>query len=77
VVGVEMGEDHRIDVDVVDPLPQLPEDAVAAIDQDRRVVLLHEIARAGASGVLPGGRLAEHGDPHEATLPLCGGHRET
>ena len=62
VIGVEVGEDHRVDLGVVDPLAELPEDAVAAVEQDLRLVGLDQVAAAGAAGVLPGRRLAEHGD---------------
>ena len=36
VVGVEVGDDDRVDLGVVDPLAQLAEHAVAAVEQDRR-----------------------------------------
>jgi hypothetical protein len=62
VVGVEMGDDDRLDVDVVDVLAHLPEDAVAAVQQEARPALLDQVAAAGTAGVLPGRRLAEHRD---------------
>ena len=61
--------DHDgVHVHVVDALAQLREHAVAAVHQDHGVVLLDQVAGAGAAGVLPGRRLAEHGEPHERTL---------
>ena len=45
VVGVEVRDDDGVDVDVVDPLAQLPEHAVAAVDDDRAAVFLDEVAR--------------------------------
>jgi hypothetical protein len=69
VVRVEVRDHDGVHVHVVDPLAQLAEHAVAAIDHDSRAVLLEEIARAGAAGVLPGGRLAEDRQPHGGSLP--------
>jgi hypothetical protein len=64
VVGVQVGDDHRVDVDVVTKSPQLGEHAVAAVDQQARVALLDEVAAARAVGVLPGRRLTQDGDAH-------------
>jgi hypothetical protein len=55
VVRVQVGDDDRVDLRVVAEPPQLGEDAVAAVDQDGRPVLLDEVAGAGAVGVLPRG----------------------
>jgi hypothetical protein len=62
VVGVEVGDDHRIDLGVVDPLAELAEDSVAAVEQHLRLVGLDQIAAASSAGVLPGRRFAQHGD---------------
>ena len=71
VVGVQVRDDDRVDVDVVDEAPQLGEDAVAAVEQQVEAVLLDEVAAAGTIRVLPGRRLAEHGDAHVCeALPL-------
>ena len=58
----------RVEVDVVDPLAQLAEDAVAAVEQDVGLARLDQIAAAGAPGVLPRRRLAEHRDSQAGSL---------
>ena len=65
-----MGQHDAGDVDVVEALAQLGEDAVAAIDEQPRVALLDEVSAAGTARVLPRGRLAEHGDPQSSTRPF-------
>ena len=70
VVGVQVRDDDRVDVDVVAEAAQLGEHAVAAVEQQRRVALLDEVAAAGAVGVLPGRRLAQDRDPQPESLPL-------
>ena len=55
MVGVQMADDDRVDVDVVDVAAQLGEHARAAVEQHGLPAALDEIARAGAVGVLPGG----------------------
>jgi hypothetical protein len=62
VIGVEVGDDHAVHLGVVDPLAELAEDAVAAVEQDLGAIRLDQVAAASPSRVLPGGRLAEHGD---------------
>ena len=47
------------------PLPQS--------SSSRRLAVLDQVAAAGAAGVLPGRRLAEHGEPHRISL-LAAGH---
>jgi NhaP-type Na+/H+ or K+/H+ antiporter len=69
VVGVQVGDDHRVDVDVVAEVAQLGEDAVAAVEEQAGAMLLDEVAAASASGILPGRRLAQHGDPHFSSIP--------
>ena len=49
----------------VDPLAELPEHPVAAVEQHVRVAVLDQVAAAGAAGVLPGRRLPEHRDSQE------------
>jgi hypothetical protein len=68
---VEVGEDHGVELDVVESLAQLPEDAVPAVQQDVRLPSLDQIAAAGPPGVLPRGRLAEHRDSQEVSLIAC------
>ena len=51
VVGVQMADQHRVDVDVVADAAELREDAVAAVEQQREVALLDEVAAACAAGV--------------------------
>ena len=63
MVGVHVGDDHGIDVDVVTEPAQLGEDAVAAVQEDAGALLLHQIAAACPRGVLPGRRLAQHRNP--------------
>ena len=71
VVGVQVRDHDRVDVDVVDEAPQLGEHAVAAVEQQVEAVLLDQVAAAGPVRVLPGRRLAEHGDAHVCeALPL-------
>jgi len=55
VVGVEVGEEDRVDLGVVGVLAELAEDAVPAVEQDLRLVRLDQIAAAGLAGVLPRG----------------------
>ena len=62
VVGVEVRDRDRVDLHVVDPLAQLAEHAVAAVEQQPRAALLDQVAAASAAGVLPGRRLPQHGD---------------
>ena len=64
VVRVEVRDEDRVDVHVVMAAAQLAENSVAAIEHDRRAVLGHEIAAAGATGVLPRGRFSQHGELH-------------
>jgi hypothetical protein len=72
VVRVEVGDHHRVHVHVVDPLAQLAEHAVPAVDHDRGAVFLEQVARAGAAGVLPRRGLAEDGQPHgPGAYPGC------
>ena len=59
---MKMGDEHRVDLGVVDLLPELAEDPVPAVEQDLRPLRLDQISAAGPPGVLPGRRLAEHGD---------------
>ena len=76
VVRVQVGDEHRVDVDVVDDLAQLGEHAVAAVEQQAVALLLDEVSGAGAVGVLPGGRLAQDRDLHcGGTLSAPGGSR--
>jgi hypothetical protein len=72
VVGVQVRDDDRIDVGVVAEAPQLGEDAVAAVEEQARPVLLDEVPAAGADGVLPGRRLAQDRDVQPASLLLRG-----
>ena len=68
VVGVQVREDDRVEVDVVEVQPQLREDAVAAVEQHVDRIRLDQVAAAGSPGVLPGRRLAE--DRHSQPLTL-------
>jgi hypothetical protein len=77
VVGVQVRDDDGVHVDVVDPLAQLAEHAVAAVEQHRRLPLLKQIPRTGAPGVLPGGRLAQDRQSHIATLSGLGRRAES
>ena len=54
VIGVQVADQNGIHVDVVTNAPQLGEHAVAAIEQERAIPLLHQIAAASPAGVLPG-----------------------
>jgi hypothetical protein len=72
MVRVHVGDDHRVDVRVVDLLTQLGEDPVAAVEEDVRLTLAEQVAAAGAAGVLPGRRLTEHRDLH----PRDSNHRK-
>ncbi len=69
VVGVQVGDDHRVHGDVVAVAAQLAEDAAAAVQQDAGPGLLDEISTAGTAGVLPRRRLAEHRDAQAWVLP--------
>jgi hypothetical protein len=53
VIRVQVRDDDRIDVDVIDDGSQLREHAVAAIEQQRGVVLLDQVPATSPSGVLP------------------------
>jgi hypothetical protein len=53
VVGVQVRDDDRVDVDVVDEAPQLGEDAVAAVHQQAESLFLDQVTGAGAVDVLP------------------------
>ena len=64
VVGVQVRDDDRVDVDVVDVAAQLREDPVAAVEHELRAVRLDEVPAARPARVLPRRRLAEDGDPH-------------
>ena len=64
---MEMGEQNRVDVDVVAVLAELREHAIAAIQEQGVAVVLDEVAAASASDVRPSRRFSKHGDPH-ATL---------
>ena len=59
-----------VDVDVVEALAELREDAVSAVHEQPRVALLDEVPAARAARVLPRRRLAEHGDPQRSTGPF-------
>jgi len=54
VVGVQVADQDGVDVDVVTEAPQLREHPVAAVEQQREVPVLHQVAAAGATRVLPG-----------------------
>jgi hypothetical protein len=54
VIGVEVGDDHRVHLGVVEPLTQLAEHPVPAVEQDPGLPLLDQIAAASSAGVLPG-----------------------
>jgi hypothetical protein len=64
VVGVQVRDDDRVDVDVVHELAQLREHAVAAVEQQDRVLLLDEVSAARAAGVRVGRRLPEDRQAH-------------
>ena len=68
VVGVEVTDQHGVDVDVLAEVTELGENAVAAVQQQREAVLLYEVPATRPAGVLPRWRLAKHGDPHAAPL---------
>ena len=54
VVGVQVADQHRVDVHVIAEAPELREHPVAAIEQQHEVVLLHQVSAAGPADVLPG-----------------------
>jgi hypothetical protein len=64
VVRVQVGDEHRVDRVVVAPAAQLGEHAVAAVEEQADALLLDQVSGARAVRVLPGRRLAEHGDLH-------------
>ncbi len=76
MVGVEVGDHDRLDVAVVAAGAELPEDAVAAVEQEctgaRPIAGLDEVAAAGAPRVGPGRRLAEHRELHGYAASGCG-----
>ncbi len=53
VIGVQVRDDDRVDVHVVDEPAQLREDAVAAVEQQAEALFLDQISGAGAVDVLP------------------------
>ena len=68
VIGVEVRDEDRVDVDVVDVLAELREDAVAAIEQELGLAVGDQVPAACAPGVLPRRGLPQHGDPHRNQL---------
>ena len=71
VVRVQVRDHDRVDRGVVGELAQLREHAVAAVQEQAEALVLDEVPRAGAAGVLPGGRFTEDRDPHPCqTLPV-------
>lgn len=69
VVRVQMGDENRVNVEVVAEAPKLGEHAVAAIQQQRLTFLLDQVAAARPVGVLPRGRLAQDRDAHADDPP--------
>ena len=68
VIRMQVGDQHRVDVDVIAMLAQLAEDAVAAVEQQDSLVIVDQVAATGPAGVLPRRQLAQDGEPHSATL---------
>lgn len=56
---MQVGDQDRVDLGVVQVLAELSEHAVAAVEQHVGLARLDQEAAAGAPGVLPGGRLAQ------------------
>ena len=54
VIGVQVGDQHRIDIDVVAVPAQLGEHSVAAVEQQREATLLNQVSAACPGRVLPG-----------------------
>src|SRR5205085_3286009 len=52
VIGVQVTQEDRIDIDVVDVTTKLGEHPVAAVEHERVAVLLDQVAAAGAVGIL-------------------------
>ena len=72
MVGVQVADQHGIDVDVIPVVTQLGEHPVAAVEQQRVSVLLDQVSAACPVGVLPRWRLAKHGDTHASPLSVNG-----
>ena len=53
MVGVEVRDHDRIDIDVVEVHAQLAEYAIAAVDEQVGVAFGHQIAAAGTVDILP------------------------
>jgi hypothetical protein len=70
VVGVQVTDQHRVDVDVVAVATELGEHTVAAVEQEREIVLLDQVSAARPARILPRGGLAQHGDTHAAPLSV-------
>ena len=70
VVAVEVADNDRVDLGVVDPLAQLAENAAAAIDEELRTGRFDEVAAAGSTSVWPRRRLAKNCDLHSAVRPF-------
>src|SRR6185503_9664142 len=69
MIGVQVGDDDRVDARVVAVAPKLREDAVPAVEQHGRPVFLDQVAAARAVRVLPGGRFAQHRKSHPRLMP--------
>src|SRR5947209_15638591 len=68
VIGVQVGDQDRVDVDVVTDQAKLGEYPVTAVEQQPVARLLDQVAAACPAGVLPRRRLAQNGDLHCAPL---------
>jgi hypothetical protein len=68
VIGMQVADQDRVDVDVVAMAAQLGEDTVAAVKEQREVALLDQISAACPGGVLPGWLLAQHRNLHGSPL---------
>ena len=64
VISVQVRDQHRVELGVVEVLTELREDAVAAVKQQPSPPVLDQVSAARSPGILPGGRFAEDSDAH-------------